>query len=313
MTVDAARSPVVVGIGAGGPGGDALDWGAAEAAARGSPLRLVHAVPTRLVVDPWGLAPPGDGPRSAGPLVEAALRRARTVAPDVEVSGHVLLGGPAAVLAQQSRAAALLVLGDGREAGSGGGWPAGVLRARLATRSACPVVVVRTRPPVPEAPTAPRVVVGVDAGRSCVAALGFALGAAAQRGVPLVVVHAWAEDAPADLEGVCAAPAVVEAEARKTLDAVLDRWCPRSPAVPVHRRTVHGTPAAALLAASRGAALVVVGCRGHGPLRTWLSGSVSRAVARSASCPVAVVGADCTVPPGSSTARLPGRRATPGG
>jgi nucleotide-binding universal stress UspA family protein len=88
---------------------------------------------------------------------------------------------------------------------------------------------------------------------------------------------------------------VVEAEARETLERVLDRWRHRFPDVPVQGRVVHGDPAAALIAAAQGAALVVTGCRGRGPARSRVLGSVSRQVAERAPGPVAVVGGDCAV------------------
>jgi nucleotide-binding universal stress UspA family protein len=54
-------------------------------------------------------------------------------------------------------------------------------------------------------------------------------------------------------------------------------------------RTVKGNPAAALLAASADAHMVVVGSRGHGGFMGLLLGSVSAKVAEHASCPVLVV------------------------
>ncbi|MGY1821749.1 universal stress protein [Geodermatophilus sp. SYSU D00079] len=319
MTAGGGRRPVVVAVGAGAPDSDALAWGAAEAAARGAPLHLTHVLPSRLAIDPYGVLPavedPGTAAEVATSLVEAALDRARSVAPDVPLTGSVVPGTPARVLVQQSREAGLLVLG-GRPAGSAGGWPAGGLGPRVAARASCPVVVVRARPRVRTPPSRPRVVVGVDATRSCAAALDLAFRAAAQRGLPVAAVHAWGPDAPADLEGASGSPAAIEAEAREVLDRVLDRCCSRFPEVPVERLVRCGLPAAVLVAESLGAALVVVGCRGRGPLRSALLGSTSRTVARRAAGPVAVVGAGCTagrttVP--EDTGRRRSREASPRG
>jgi nucleotide-binding universal stress UspA family protein len=308
MTADGVPAPVVVAIGGDGssgsdapgsaaPGSEALDWGAAEAAARGAPLRVVHAVPAQLWTDPCGLMAAGSlrsATLAASRSVEAALARARRVAPEVPSSGHVLPGTPARVLVQHSREAALLVLGGRRRSSADG--RADVLRARVTARSDCPVVVVRARPVGAGASGPPRVVVGVDSARSCIPALGFAFQAAAQRGIPLTAVHTWSRDTPADLEGACAAPAVTEAEARDTLDRVLDRWWHTFPDVPVQRRVSCSEPAGTLLAAARGAALVVVGSRGRGPVRSRLFGSVSWTVAQHSVSPVAVVGSDCPLP-----------------
>ena len=50
-----------------------------------------------------------------------------------------------------------------------------------------------------------------------------------------------------------------------------------------------GDPAAALLDAARGAALVVVGSRGLGGFSSLLLGSVGHHVAHHAPCPVVVI------------------------
>jgi nucleotide-binding universal stress UspA family protein len=57
----------------------------------------------------------------------------------------------------------------------------------------------------------------------------------------------------------------------------------------VASRVLAGDPAAQLAMASAGLDLLVLGSRGHGPVRTALFGSVSRAVVSSAHCPVVVV------------------------
>ena len=289
--------PVVVGLGP-GDDGDALVWAAAEAAVRQAPLRVVHVVAHRFVLDPCGVLLSIDGlpgvTAAAAEEVGAALDRVRSVASGTPVSGCVLAGAPVPLLVAESREAGLLVLG-GRAR-----HPAGRVSSRVAGRAACPVVVVRDRPRVPAGPSRPSVVVGVEATGSCAPALGFAFAAAVQRGVPLTAVHAWGADLPADLEGACGSPAVAEEEAREVLDRALAPLRRCFPDVPVQRRVLCADPAAAVTAASSGAALVVVGDRRRGPLRRVLSRSVGREVALRAAAPVAVVGADLAgyrVPP----------------
>jgi len=52
---------------------------------------------------------------------------------------------------------------------------------------------------------------------------------------------------------------------------------------------VKAAPARALLEQSKGAALLVVGCRGHGGLSEALLGSVSQHVVHHAPCPVVII------------------------
>ena len=59
--------------------------------------------------------------------------------------------------------------------------------------------------------------------------------------------------------------------------------------VRVQARLVEGSPAKALLEASVGADLVVVGSRGRGGFASLMLGSVSRTVVQHAGCPIAIV------------------------
>jgi nucleotide-binding universal stress UspA family protein len=59
--------------------------------------------------------------------------------------------------------------------------------------------------------------------------------------------------------------------------------------VQYEERVVEGQAGNVLLEESRGAAMLVVGSRGHGAFRELLLGSVSRQVVQHARCPVVVV------------------------
>jgi nucleotide-binding universal stress UspA family protein len=300
--------PVVVAVGD-DVTGSAVDWAAAEAAARRCGLHIVHAERLRWAVDPSGLVPVADFwscRATAVDVLRDAVRRARAVAPDVDVVAELAFGPPAPSLLLRSRAAQLLVLGRGNA----------VFRSRLrntlapsvcgrvAGRSHCPVAVVRPLRSDPQAGSAPRVVVGVDGTGCCAPALAVAFRAAAQREVPLTAVHAWAPDAPADHEAVCGAAAASKAHAEELLDQALEPWRMRFPIVPVATRLSIGNPADVVIRESEGAALVVVGSRGRGAVRSRLFGSVSRVVTERARCPVVVV------PPCTATAHEHSRRRT---
>lgn len=284
----------MVGVGDGDPRSDAVDWAAAEAAARGVPLRIVHAWPQLVVADGWGMVTAFEDPaciRWAENVVRTASARARAVAPDVAVVGRVLRGSPAEVLVRQTRDAALLVLG-GRDPHGDAHRLGRSLHARVSARAECPVAIVRRRPRSDAGGSRPRVVVGVDAAGAVGSAVAFAFRAAEQRGVGLTAVHVWIPDVTTLPGGLHAGGRTAEERARRVLDDVLDHGSRRCPTVTAEGSLVSGDPVGELLAAASGSSLLVVGCRRRGRLRRAVFGSVGCAVARLATCPVAVVGAD---------------------
>jgi nucleotide-binding universal stress UspA family protein len=285
--------PVVVAVG-NDSNGQAVDWAAAEASARGCRLDVVHAERLRWAVDPSGLLPVVDVCSyrlAAEHILRAAVSRARAVAPDVEISEEAMFGSTIPLLVSQGRGAQLLVLGsrDARFATGLRGLLASSVSGAVARRASCPVAIVRPLRSSPTVGSPPRVVVGVDRSTACGPAFGFAFRAAAQRGVSVLAVHAWTHDVPADHEGVCGPAEAAEERACLSVDRVLEPWRTRFTDVPVETRLTHTDPAAALIRESEGAALVVVGSRAHGAARAALFGSVSRRVAQQARCPVVVV------------------------
>src|SRR5690606_21261940 len=168
----------------------------------------------------------------------AHVARARFVASDLDVAAHLAYGSVVQVLLAEASRARLLVTGSRGLVGLRALLGRSV-SARVAARAPCPVVVVR--PPdgavpdgaVPDGGAPPRVVVGVDGRSAETPEVGFAFEAARQRGVPLVAVHAWVADPPADLEAVCAPSTVAAAAARRRLDRAVEAWHAPYPAVPV--------------------------------------------------------------------------------
>jgi nucleotide-binding universal stress UspA family protein len=283
--------PVLVGVDGSRTAWDALDWAAAEAAARGCALRIVTACPPPVAPGPFGPVADvggagGAGGAAAEELLREASQRARAVAPEVEVTGRTVVGGAAPALTAQP--AQLVVVGT-RARGRVRRALVGSVSVAVCSRAPCPVVVVPPRREVEPGPSRVRVVVGVGGPDPSAAALGVAFAAAAQRGIGLTALHAWTPQPPADVDGLGDDRDAAEAVGRHRLTAALTPWRREFPGVDVRLTLVADDPARALAAESAGAALLVVGSRGRGCLAGALFGSVGQAVLRHARCPAAVV------------------------
>ena len=79
------------------------------------------------------------------------------------------------------------------------------------------------------------------------------------------------------------------ADARRELDDAIATARTAHPKVQFRPVVVEGHPAPALVDASRGASLLVVGSRGHGEFAGMLLGSVSEHCVTKAHCPVLVL------------------------
>ena len=140
-----------------------------------------------------------------------------------------------------------------------------------------------------------RIVVGVDGSTGARAALAWALTEAARRGAELEVVTAfpvdfyWADPFLLDTGRIDAIRSDTEARARAAVEAVRAELAPAVEDVGVAVLVVAGAPAAHLVQRSQGAALLVVGSRGRGGLRSTVAGSVALHCSAHAGCPVVVV------------------------
>lgn len=290
------RPPVVAGVD-GSPDAElAVAQAAWQAERRHLPLRLVHAFAPPVMYGPsvtsvYDMTGPLRGARA---LLVRSARRVRSLHPDLEIGTAVIAGNPGGVLVEESRTAALVVVGS-RGVGGFQRLLTGSVSAQVATHAHGPVVVLR--PPAAGAvgdgsPKGP-VVVGVDGSPGSAAAIEFAFDEAAARGGALTAVYAWAVPPTTNLGPITDSHYdAVEAqdEADRVLAESLAGWQEKYPQVVVARRAIHSlNPLTALLEAGRDAALIVVGPRGHGGFAGLLLGSVSDGLVRHAHRPVAVV------------------------
>ena len=142
---------------------------------------------------------------------------------------------------------------------------------------------------VSEASSQHRIVTGIDGSESSIEALHWAAGQAQLTGSTLEVITTW--DWPANWGWAVTLPEGYDpaADARALLDTVVDPVRKAYPGVDIQIHAVEGHPSPALVAASEGADLLVVGSRGHGQFTGMLLGSVSEYCVRNAPCPVTVV------------------------
>jgi nucleotide-binding universal stress UspA family protein len=133
------------------------------------------------------------------------------------------------------------------------------------------------------------IVVGVDGSAASTAALDWAMEEAVSDDRPLHLVSAYAFSM-ADTAPI-AAPLWEDLErgAQKIVDDAAERVRAKAPTVDVTTEVRRGPASVAILDAAADAAVVVVGSRGHRPLRDALLGSTARQVAMHAPCPTVLV------------------------
>ncbi|WP_327000585.1 universal stress protein [Dactylosporangium sp. NBC_01737] len=136
------------------------------------------------------------------------------------------------------------------------------------------------------------IVVGVDGSRASLEAVAWAATDALQRRCRLEVVHAFVRPTVyAPVPGPVPSPydERVREVAEQALTKAADHARAVAPGLAVHTDLQLQQPAAALVAASRQAATVVVGNRGRGGFTGLLLGSVGAALAAHAACPTVIV------------------------
>jgi nucleotide-binding universal stress UspA family protein len=138
------------------------------------------------------------------------------------------------------------------------------------------------------------IVVGVDGSSGSDRAVDWALTEARVHGDRVMLVHSW-EFPSFGVTNFAGDPLPVfghddiERLASEVLDAAVSGAKAKAPEVEVSGHLVEGHPGSALIDASAGARLLVVGSRGLGGFKGMVMGSVSSSCVHHARCPVVVI------------------------
>lgn len=281
--------PIVVGLDGTEQGIRAVRFAVREAQRVGCGVRLVHALPELVPMAPML---PLISVETFDQVGHRVANEAKQVAYDmtdgnIQVEKVVRSGSRVHVLVESGEDARLIVLGHRDRSALGRVFTASTSTG-VATRAHCPVVTL----PTAWAPDSRHghVVVGVDDASRSHEALATAFVAAAARQARLTVLHAWKLQSPYD--DIIASrvngdewKASVTAELGEAMGELREAY----PAVEVDIDVRHQDPAAALLGATEGADLLVLGRRGHGAPLGFYLGSIARTLIRESRCPVEII------------------------
>jgi nucleotide-binding universal stress UspA family protein len=272
---------IVVGYDGSAQAAQAVRWAAKQASLRNRPLHLVHCslwpLPTEDLDPVPGATHAGREP-SAQVTIEEGLEHAKHAAPGLEIRTSLLYGWPTVHLPRISAGEELLVVGS-RGVGGFVGLLVGSVSLEMAATAACPVAVIRPG----EHPDGP-VVVAIDSSGST-AALEDACTAAAVTGASLIIVHV--QHAPAGFR-LLRDPVDAHPAAEGLLDSAVRTARSLVPGTSVEGQLLTDTSIPrAILKASLGARLTVVGTKGHGLIRGTI-GSTAHAVLHHATGPVLI-------------------------
>lgn len=163
-----------------------VEWAAAEAAARGCDLNVVHTYTPALTPDVFGFVPMGFAVAAlrdaAQRVLDDAVLRARAIAPDLSVTGQLQAGESALGILRQLDDHALIVLDRNAGRGSWAALLSGSLWRGLVRNTDVPVILVGALGSA-DGPSAGMVVVAAEPGGPPPAVRSFAAEEARRRGV----------------------------------------------------------------------------------------------------------------------------------
>jgi nucleotide-binding universal stress UspA family protein len=306
---------IMVGADGSEPSRRALDWAAAEAAARKAALR-----PVIVWQSPYDYGEQRYFPVDEDQFAKGAKDRLEQELATVEREGSatvtdplVVRGDPAQVLCERSADADLLVVGS-RGHGGFAGLMLGSVSAKCAQHSRCPLVIVRDGGAEGDDRRIKRILVGVDGSDGARRALAWAAREAMLHGASVEAVSVWRDpyggdmSLEFDMEHFRDDREVLLDRAEDQLTATVAEAATGHPGLAIEPLLLQGDdPGRILCERSADADLLVVGSRGHGGFLRLLLGSVGNTCAHHSKCPVAIIpnaSPQATTPPAFSR---PGR------
>ncbi len=284
---------IVVGVDGSNDGLRAVDYAAAEAQVRTTPLHIVTAVPPPTATA-FGLALPllttDTAVAAAEQAAAAAARRALATGlmPRL-VTSAVIIGYPGDVLADMSKGATAVVIGRRGLSGLERVF-AGSTSVAVGAKAHCPVIVVPHGWRLPAA-EGRAVGVGIDGSAGSVPALAVAYAEAAARQVDLRVIYAYQPAADTYARAAEDDSRLTRwlAQAELRVAETLAGWRTQYPDTVVQRHFVRAHPVRVLVEESQDLDLLVVGTNGTSAMSGLILGTVARAVVAGSVCPVALV------------------------
>ena len=282
----AAPRRIIVGVDSSDNASRAATWAGREAADRGLPLHLVHALD-----EPGAMGKRFEPPHYAATRSKAGEQLLKRIAsmlheslPDLAVTTEISALPAAEALVDLSGEAELVVAGT-RGQGGFAGLLLGSVSHALAAHARCPAVIVRGEEP---GSLLSEIVLGVESDQGQ-APVRFAFATAAAVGASVTAVRAWwmrsAYEGHYSTSEFSAAKDAEEADVTELIKAAREEY----PHVDACVQTIRGNAVPVLTNAAQGSRLLVVGAHRHrGPLSVGTGYAVQGLLAHSHT-PVAVV------------------------
>lgn len=282
------QSPIVVGVDGTDQSMLAVRYAVQEAQSLGCGIRLVHAAPEMAsTTTTLPLINVETMNRVGERIVNAAKQLAHDITDaEIQVETVIRLGSRVRILTEAGEDARMIVLGHRDRSILGRVFTSSTCTG-VGSRARCPVVCVPTvwKPGNPRG----RVVIGVEGHEHSQDALAVAFAVAAEKKAKLTVLHAWKLPSPYD--DIVVSDAAVEEwreSATEMLEQILQEWREGYPEVEVELDVRHQHIAPALMGATEGADLLVLGRRGRGAPLGFHLGSTARTLIRESRCPVEI-------------------------